>query len=440
MPGPWLSWTRTLSCKSDTKDVVYDPKHQRHSSRIQPALASPVVNPVPFHAKGKNPGTKSSAQPQHSSSLISRSSCNCSNLKDIVHGNTRVIHRASSSGSPQSIKDSADFLNEVSQDALFLEDHDNHHCNSASPCGDAPLLLPSSTSSSSSSSSGNHRQVLVVSRKRFGGSCNGCNVLDTMDSMVASCKDSLSVASAASMIARNCNLPHISCQKCGDCFTKIDALEHHHTIQHAVSELGRGDSSRNIIEIIFRSSWISSNSSIGRIERVLKVHNSQRTLARFEDYRDSVKLRANCMARKNARCIADGNELLRFYGSSVACPLGAHGSSSVCSLAHCSICRIIRSGFVSKNTKGICTTATSSSAHVEESFGGNAGKRAMVVCRVIAGRSYRTSCSTNGIGEISGCPNGYDSVVGGIGSDGGSLVVFNPRAVLPCFVVIYKCG
>ncbi|EFJ08353.1 hypothetical protein SELMODRAFT_236040 [Selaginella moellendorffii] len=359
MPGPWLSWTRTLSCKSDTKDVVYDPKHQRHSSRIQPALASPV---------------------------------------DIVHGNTRVIHRASSSGSPQSIKDSADFLNEVSQDAL------------ASPCGDAPLLLPSSTSSSSSSSSGNHRQ------------------------------DSSSVASAASMIARNCNLPHISCQKCGDCFTKIDALEHHHTIQHAVSELGRGDSSRNIIEIIFRSSWISSNSSIGRIERVLKVHNSQRTLARFEDYRDSVKLRANCMARKNARCIADGNELLRFYGSSVACPLGAHGSSSVCSLAHCSICRIIRSGFVSKNTKGICTTATSSSAHVEESFGGNAGKRAMVVCRVIAGRSYRTSCSTNGIGEISGCPNGYDSVVGGIGSDGGSLVVFNPRAVLPCFVVIYKCG
>ncbi|KAF3780120.1 hypothetical protein EJ110_NYTH29527 [Nymphaea thermarum] len=85
---------------------------------------------------------------------------------------------------------------------------------------------------------------------------------------------------------------------------------------HRVTELVEGDSSRKIVEIICRTSWLKSEGHCGRIERVLKVHNMQKTLARFEEYREMVKIKANELPKKHPRCLADGNELLRFYGTS----------------------------------------------------------------------------------------------------------------------------
>ena len=61
----------------------------------------------------------------------------------------------------------------------------------------------------------------------------------------------------------------------------------------AVTELVEGDSSRKIVEIICRTSWLKSENQCGRIERVLKVHNMQKTLARFEEYRETVKIKAS---------------------------------------------------------------------------------------------------------------------------------------------------
>ena len=92
-----------------------------------------------------------------------------------------------------------------------------------------------------------------------------------------------------------------------------------------MTELVEGDSSRKIVEIICRTSWLKSENQSGRIERVLKVHNMQRTLARFEEYRETVKIKASKLPKKHPRCLADGNELLRFYGTTVACSLGVNG-------------------------------------------------------------------------------------------------------------------
>lgn len=233
-----------------------------------------------------------------------------------------------------------------------------------------------------------------------------------------------------------------ACSECGEIFPKIESLEHHQAVRHAVSELGPEDSGRNIVEIIFKSSWLKKDRTICKIERILKVHNTQRTIQRFEDCRDVVKLRANNNTKKNPRCAADGNELLRFHCTSLTCSLGARGASSLCgSVPGCGVCTIIRHGF--QGSKGVRTTASSGRAHdycLESTDEG--GRRAMLVCRVIAGRVRRSINDAPAEEEII-APSldcSYDSVGGSAGmySNLEELVVFNPRAILPCFVVIYN--
>lgn len=221
-----------------------------------------------------------------------------------------------------------------------------------------------------------------------------------------------------------------------------------------VSELGPDDSGRNIVEIIFKSSWLKRDRPISKIERILKVHNTARTVARFEDYRAAVKSRAlphsaaSGATRHNhpSRCAADGNELLRFHCTSLSCPLGARGSSSLCSntggaassAVACGVCAIIRHGFARANhPHGVRTTASSGRAHDcgPTSGAGEDRLRAMLVCRVIAGRVRRP-------GDDPAAEDAYDSVAvpNGTGGYGNleELLVANPKAILPCFVVIYR--
>jgi hypothetical protein len=227
----------------------------------------------------------------------------------------------------------------------------------------------------------------------------------------------------------------------------------HHTLRpendwgilYIVSELGSEDTSRNIIEIIFQSSWLKKQSPVCRVERILKVHNTARTLARFEEYRDAVKAKAK--KKQHPRCTADGNELLRFHCADLGCSLGLHGAAHLCGA--CPTCAIIRDGFSllhnnssGSNNAGIRTMATSGRAHdaaaaattTEES-----SSRAMLVCRVVAGRVKRQQPRGVDEGEESE-EEEYESVAGsaGVYSNMEELLVFNPRAILPCFVVIYK--
>jgi len=122
-----------------------------------------------------------------------------------------------------------------------------------------------------------------------------------------------------------------------------------HSCTFAVSELGPEDTSRNIVEIIFQSSWLRKQAPVCRIERILKVQSSDRTVKRFEQYKESIRERASSdEGKKNPRCVADGNELLRFHCTTFTCSLGLAGSTALFrapSSAQCNLCSIIRDGF-----------------------------------------------------------------------------------------------
>ncbi|CAA6671910.1 unnamed protein product [Spirodela intermedia] len=176
----------------------------------------------------------------------------------------------------------------------------------------------------------------------------------------------------------------------------------------------------------------------GMIERVLKVHNMQKTLARFEEHREMVKQRAAKLPKKHPRCLADGNELLRFHGATVACSLGAGGAASVCSAEGCSVCRIIRQGFSARGgTIGSSPPPPAGGPwrpSPPPAMAGArplppAGRKALVLCRVIAGRVHRP------VEDLREPPPlaGFDSLAGKVGLHANieELYLLNPRACSP---------
>ncbi|XP_060207316.1 uncharacterized protein LOC132635101 [Lycium barbarum] len=186
-----------------------------------------------------------------------------------------------------------------------------------------------------------------------------------------------------------------------------------------LTELPEGHASRNVVEIIFQTSW--SKVFTGQIEMVFKVQNLTRTVTRFEEYREGVKSRGGDVAAEkgggedHARCVADGNEVMRFYclGPTNGGAYETGGGAWM---------------FSSGKGAAVCTYSGSGVAH--ENAGGGRGRRAMLVCRVIAGRV----CKRVGFDSLIEGRVGYDSVSG----DNGELLVFDSRAVLPCFLIIYK--
>ncbi|KAJ3671428.1 hypothetical protein LUZ60_007507 [Juncus effusus] len=279
----------------------------------------------------------------------------------------------------------------------------------------------SSLSSSFSSIGGSFRAMQI--RKLSGCSEINCNAIVGPVSWVSSPSLRASLS---------------PCDDCGEIFTKPESLELHQTTQHAVSELGSEDSSRNIVEIIFQSSWRKKQSPICKIERILKIQNTKITISKFENYRDTIKLKSLNQKRSNPRCTADGNELLRFYGSTFSCKLGFDGMTNLCKSTHkCEICGIIKDGFRVDLEGKISTFATSSGAHdvacddVARGLRVSEGeKKAMLVCRVISGKVQRTFDGES-----------LDDECDSVSSSEGNLdelVVFNPTAILPCFVVVYS--
>lgn len=167
------------------------------------------------------------------------------------------------------------------------------------------------------------------------------------------------------------------------------------------------------------------------IDRILKINNTQKTLDKFDEYRDSIKSKATKLSKKYPRCIADGNELLRFHSTSFTCSIGSNGSTKLCNgTPNCNICSILKDGFKVDVSGRIKTMATSGRAHDTADVGSENEKRAMLVCRVIAGRIKRGRDFAEE----------YDSVCGptGLYSKVDKLFVFNPKAILPCFLVIYR--
>ncbi|KAL6907519.1 hypothetical protein ACP4OV_002558 [Aristida adscensionis] len=241
------------------------------------------------------------------------------------------------------------------------------------------------------------------------------------------------------------------CKVCGEVLGRPQQLELHQAMRHSLSELSHLDSSMNIIRMIFLAGWKPAASGAGEppaVRRILRIHHNPRALARFEEYRDLVRARAARRSSGEAavveeRCIADGNERLRFHCSTMLCSLGGGGGGGVCGSPYCCTCSILRHGFAGKqaDVDGIATYASGWAAHaslpddVEREFAFLQVRRAMLVCRVVAGRVGRGDADDKGA---------YDSMVpvrgagAGAGGDDVELLVFNPRAVLPCFVIIYS--
>ncbi|GMH12721.1 hypothetical protein Nepgr_014562 [Nepenthes gracilis] len=203
---------------------------------------------------------------------------------------------------------------------------------------------------------------------------------------------------------------------------------------HAVSELHDGDLGKNIVDIIFRKGWLD-NERTPTIHRIFKIHNNPKTLSRFEEYRESVKSKAAAQSgsdgKSKGRCAADGNERLGFHCTTSACNLqGPNDAAGPCNRASCGIRRIIQSGF-SPVLDGISVLSTSSKAHmaIPDDVAGDLTfmnvKRAMLVCRVIAGQ---VECAET-VAD--------DAGAGGI-LDHDEPSVADPRAVLPCFLVVYS--
>lgn len=208
----------------------------------------------------------------------------------------------------------------------------------------------------------------------------------------------------------------------------------------AVTEL-QEDSSTQIIETICGTSPANSENMSWQIECILKVENKPKKIACFEEYREMVKIKAEKLRKKNSRCLADGNELLRFHGTTIACSLGINSSYSLCTSDYCGICQILRQGF-SPNKEfqgalGVYTTSTCGKAFDSiRSFDMRPfPRKSVIVCRVIAGR---VSSPLEEIQEK--VDSGFDSLAEKIcgHSDIEELYLLNPNALLPCFVLIYK--
>ncbi|XP_020992565.1 uncharacterized protein LOC110278660 [Arachis duranensis] len=220
----------------------------------------------------------------------------------------------------------------------------------------------------------------------------------------------------------------------------------------AVVQLHREDSSWKIIERICETKYMNPQTTetneAAHIECVLKVLTTPQTLASFEECRERVR---NIAENMQPRCIADGNEVMRFYGTTIACSLGLVNYSSTlsCTLEQCGLCQILKHGFNANQEfhgeRGVLTTATSDQAfdsiilfesteYDQEAL--PILRKCVIVCRVIAGRVH------NPLQEIQEETDlGFDSLIKKINRDSSDieeLCILNPRAILPCFVVIYN--
>ncbi|KAG9153810.1 hypothetical protein Leryth_005938 [Lithospermum erythrorhizon] len=345
MPTVWFSLKKSLHCKTEASDV--------HDPRITSKQRLSTIS------------TRKSVRSGCSRSIA--------NLKDVIHGSKRHLERPPSTCSPRSIG-SSEFLNPITHEVILS----NSTCelkisgyggggNEANGCSTFVGTLRPGTPGP-----GGQPAMHYFNHTNRNQAAHQRKTVSSLGGGGISSKPRVSVDKES-----NGSCVSISCHKCGEQFGKWEALEVHHLSKHAVTELVEGDSSRKIVEIICRSSGLKSESQCGRIERVLKVHNMPKTLARFEEYREMVKTKASKLPKKHPRCIADGNELLRFHGTTVACSLGINGSSSLIPLEK--------------------------------------------------------------IQEIAG-QTGFDSLAGKVGlySNIEELYLLNPRALLPCFVVICK--
>lgn len=167
---------------------------------------------------------------------------------------------------------------------------------------------------------------------------------------------------------------------------------------------------------------------------MFKLKHPVEMLDRFEKYREKVKKKALVQYTGHPRSTVDGNELLQFYGTVMTCSERLPQVSDLCKDPFCRVCRIIQSNYSTEYLKKNGIRLSSSS---EELCDINMIaltklkniKRAAIVCRAIAGRVANKADRIYEDCDSFRCR--------GLHSNSENLVVTNPCAVLPCFVIVF---
>ncbi|KAG0500001.1 hypothetical protein HPP92_000073 [Vanilla planifolia] len=135
-----------------------------------------------------------------------------------------------------------------------------------------------------SSKSYNKRSSMSVSSRSIKAPLRDMNGVQRRGSLraihlgrLSGCYECQMVVDPINGVFRNTSLRSTlcSCQDCGESFLKAESLELHKALRHA--ELDPEDSSRNIVKIIFQSSWLKKQPPACTIDRLLKIHNSDKT-------------------------------------------------------------------------------------------------------------------------------------------------------------------
>ncbi|KAL6870758.1 hypothetical protein ACP4OV_014606 [Aristida adscensionis] len=378
----------------------------------------------PAPAEGVNSGKKKRSISIGRSMACAASICNTKESSVMSRGGGGCGRRRSASSRSLRVPD------DVASSAAAISSTSSFNSEATAATATTVTTATTTTTSSSSPVSSSAFSSPLSS---FGGSFRGVPIRK-----LSGCYECHAVIDPRSLAATAAAA--FPCADCDEAFAKAESLELHRATKHAVSELGPEDTSRNIVEIIFQSSWLRKQAPVCKIERILKVQNTDKTVKKFEQYKESIRERAastDHQGKRNPRCVADGNELLRFHCTTFACALGAGGGSALCRATQCKLCGIIRDGFRVDGDGKIATMATSGRAHDMAQVSSEGEKRAMLVCRVVAGRVKKAS-GTNRSEECDSDCDSFSSCSEGVYSDLDELFVFNPRAILPCFVVIYS--
>lgn len=256
------------------------------------------------------------------------------------------------------------------------------------------------------------------------------------------------------------------CSRCFKKFSTANALEQHFVDRHPLSVVPENDENYTWQSMAgrFTSAWKKPTVALHRIHKIFKIYNPGRRFNGFEEYRKGLKKEFANQQRVQLgpeedidvrnRVLHNGNELLRFHGTTVKCRLGestaqgVNGAfSSPCSDPGCSLCRILKTGFKTSKCRvekfqrfgrGIYCSATSSKANdyvrcLEQSAPNSSSPR----CKVVAGRLHR---STHSLQHLACPPPGFQSVQGdpGKGLNYDELVVYNDRAILPAYIILYS--
>ena len=203
------------------------------------------------------------------------------------------------------------------------------------------------------------------------------------------------------------------------------------------------------IKMDFMANWKTGITPT--VSNVLKLQVPSTLHNKYERYKMDVVNRERGRTGPSPSYVKPGNEVIRYHGTSLMCQLGVSNNSKVCNSGVCNGCNILKSGF--KTTKagahgfnrfglGLYSTSISSKAHYYSAASENGlgrRNRAMLVCKVVAGRSSSTQTSV-GFRESMAPPESHDSILGVPGEElhYDELVVYDSRAMIATFLILYS--